>query len=246
MKHQGHILAFDKGRFGMGQLGPLVHMSPKNFFEACAASLFIGRRHELETDERFGQFLPYIILRRIAPDGLVSLFEYQRTSKVGEDRLGGKKSVGVGGHVDLIDVRIDDNSVIDFVATTAHAIAREMNEEILFTLDPQDPVESITVTYDEARYGKAKNGDGGEFEFQRDSLVPKFHGVINDMSDAVGRVHFGCVFTIDLPAWLEPKCRESELITIGMRPVADILGDDLENWSRLIVNEIGFLGDNKA
>jgi predicted NUDIX family phosphoesterase len=236
MKHAGHILAFEKSRFGLGQLGPLVNMSPKSFFEAAYASLFIARRHELETDERFGQFLPYVVLRRIDADGLVSFFEYQRTSKAGEDRLGGKKSVGVGGHVDLIDVRINDSSVIDVVATTAHAIARELNEEILFTLDPQDPVESVILTYDEVRMGK----EG--MTFKPNSLVPKFHGIINDMTDAVGRVHFGCVFTVDVPAEFEPKCREPELFTIGMRPVDEIAKDDLESWSRLILDDIAFLG----
>ncbi len=235
MKHAGHILAFDKLRFGMGQLGPLVNMSPKSFFEAAYASLFVGRRHELEHDERFGQFLPYVLLRRINQDGLVSLFEYQRTSKVGEDRLGGKKSVGVGGHVDLADVRIDDASVIDIVATTAHAIAREINEEILFTLNDEFFSESVDLTFDEVRMGKKG------YEFKCDSLVPKFHGVINDLSDSVGRTHFGCVFTIDVPPEFTPKCREDELITIGMRPVSDIFGDDLENWSRLIVDDINFL-----
>ncbi len=230
MKHAGHILAFDKERFGAGQVGPLVNMRPKNFFEAAAASLFIGRRHELETDERFGQYLPYIVLRRIAADGRVYLFEYQRTSKVGEDRLGGKKSIGVGGHVDLCDVRIDDKSVVDIVATTAHAIAREMNEEVVFVLN-----EEVELTFDDVRMGK----EG--FDFDRDSLVPKFHGIINDMSDAVGRVHYGAVFTIDVPAGFEPKCREPELITIGMRQVEEIISDDLENWSKLIVNDIDFL-----
>lgn len=229
MKHAGHILAFDKERFGVGQIGPLVNMRPKNFFEAAVASLFIGRRHELEADERFGQYLPYIALRRIAADGRVDLFEYQRTSKIGEDRLGGKKSIGVGGHVDLCDVRIDDNSIIDIVATTAHAIAREMNEEILFTIGDHD------LTFDEVRMGK----EG--LDFDRNSLVPTFHGIINDMSDAVGRVHYGAVFTIDVPAGFEPKCRESELITIGMRPVEEVIGDDLENWSKLIVADIDFL-----
>jgi predicted NUDIX family phosphoesterase len=236
MKHAGHILAFDKERFGMGQLGPLVSMHPKSFFEAAYASLFVGRRHELETDERFGQFLPYVVLRRIDAAGTVSLFEYQRTNKVGEDRLGGKFSVGAAGHIDLLDVRIDDGSVIDVVATTAHAIAREMNEEILFTFAES----SVDLTFDEVRMGK----EG--LDFERNSLVPKFHGVINDMSDAVGRVHFGCVFTIDIPAEFEPKCREAELITIGMRPVEEIAKDDLENWSRLIVNEIAFLGVSEA
>lgn len=234
MKHRGHILAFDKARFGMGQLGPLVTMRPKDFFEAAAASLFVGRRHELETDERFGQFLPYVVLRRKPQDGLASLFQYQRTEKIGEDRLGGKKSVGTGGHVDLIDVRIDDNSVIDVVATTAHAIAREMNEEILFTFGTGE--DAVDLTFDDVRMGK----EG--FDFKCDSLVPRFHGVINDMSDPVGRVHFGCVFTIDVPAEFTPKCREAELITIGMRSAADIDGDDLENWSKLIVDDIAFLG----
>lgn len=231
MKHPGHILAFDKARFGMGQIGPLVNMTPKSFFEAAYASLFIGRRHELETDERFGQFLPYVVLRRIDSDGRLSIFEYQRTDKVGEDRIGGKKSIGMGGHVDIVDVRIDDASVIDVVATTAHAIAREMNEEVLFTFGQG----GVDLTFDEVRMGK------GGVDSPTNSMVPKFHGLINDMSDSVGRVHFGCVFTIDVPHWFEPKCRESELITIGMRPVEDIVGDDLENWSKLLVNDIDFL-----
>lgn len=240
MKHPQHILTVDKDRFGVVGLGPLVRMPPKAFFESVYASLFIGRRHELETDERFAQLLPYVVLRRTRADGLVDLFEYQRTNQIGESRLGGKKSVGTGGHVDLCDVRIDDNSVIDVVATVALALAREMNEEIGFKLKIGD--EFFAFTYDQLRQGVTWAGDSDVgISIAPQPMTPKFVGVINDQSDAVGRVHMGCVFVIDVPEGFYPYCREPELITIGMRPAVDIVRDDLENWSKLIVEDPEFI-----
>jgi predicted NUDIX family phosphoesterase len=228
MKHPQHIVAFEKARFGLGELGPLVTMSPKTFFEAAYASLFIGRREELETDERFGQLLPYVALRRKAADGSVSLFLYQRTKQVGESRLGGKFSVGLGGHVDLADVRIDDKSVIDVVATVALAISRELNEEICFRHG--SPAKHFY--FDEVREDFKARGEV--------VLTPKFCGVINDLSDAVGRVHFGCVFVIDVPRGYEPVCRESELETVGFVSLDDAKARDLENWSRLLIDDPAF------
>jgi predicted NUDIX family phosphoesterase len=231
MKHPQHIVAFDKKAFGVSGLGSLVRITPKSFFEAAYRSLFIGRRHELETDERFGQFLPYVVLRNRAADGLDRFFEYQRTSKVGEGRLGGKKSIGVGGHVDLIDVKYDSNSIIDVVATTAFAVAREMDEEIRFMRH-----DNVEFGFDELRNGS------WEKEQKPEKLLPKFELVINDQSDAVGRVHYGVVMTIDVPDGFTPFCKEPELNTIGWRTAEEIKADDLENWSRLLIEDEQFSG----
>jgi predicted NUDIX family phosphoesterase len=246
MKHPQHILAVDKARFGLGDLGPLVMMSPKSFFEALTASLFIGRREELEKDERFAQVLPYIVLRKTAVDGSLTVLEYQRTSKVGERRLAGKHSIGTGGHVDLADVRMDDKSVIDVVGTIAVATARELNEEIAF----HHPETNQTFGFDELRHGvRTKYGpEGFDFQLPPQPLHPRFCGVINDLSDAVGRVHMGCVFAVDVPPYLDPFCREEELVTIGMRSIEQIkgpgestFGSNLENWSRLLVEDPAFI-----
>lgn len=221
IKHPQHILAFDKSQFGIvGTTSNFVRMSAKEFFNAAYASLFIGRRHELETDERFGQVLPYIVLWRRTPSG-PQVFVYQRGKGVGESRLKGKMSVGVGGHVDLGDIAHNDN-VIDVVMTLARATNRELSEEIEFHLFSGDDPAVSWEKYRELRK----------------AAFPRFVGIINDQSDAVGRVHYGVVFALELPTELHPHCREEELDTIGWLDPHTAMGAGegaFENWSNIIL-----------
>lgn len=221
-----HILACDKKAFGVEGLEGFITMSPKTFFESVGKSLFIGRRHELETDERFGQALPYVVLYQRVGSGDtagVKVFVYQRTSKVGEQRLAGNLSVGTGGHVDIADLRHKD-SIVDVVATFATAISRELNEEIGFsTFDGEK------LTFDQLR---SNLGCSGYVVF------PRFIGMINDQSDAVGRVHYGFVFALEVPAAFEPYCLEEELSTVGMSEIKlakSRASEGFENWSRIVL-----------
>lgn len=215
MKHPQHILAFDKHQFGVIGEG-LISMSTANFWERAERSLFIGRRHELEEDERFGQALPYVVLRRGD-----QMFVYRRTKMVGESRLAGNYSVGLGGHMDIGDVRYKDRDVISLPDTFAAAVSRELNEELAFLVGEEHNLRS----FDEIRHmGKA--------------LTPKFVGLINDTANPVGRVHYGVLLSLDLPAGLSPMCREKELKTVGLTNLSDIVGpvaDQLEPWSRIVV-----------
>lgn len=224
IKHPQHIAAFDKSAFGINGLEGFIHMPPKAFFECATRSLFIGRRAELETDERFGQVLPYIVLwQRRGPE--LRVFVYQRTKQVGEQRLAGMMSVGTGGHMDLLDMRCDDKSVIDVVATFAVAINREIEEEIAFR---QTGGCSGEVLFSELRQSHKE-------------ILPRFIGLINDTSDAVGRVHYGCIFGAQVPDGFEPVCREAELKTIGWVCPSDAAGKGegaFENWSKIVLDNI--------
>lgn len=64
-------------------------------------------------------------------------------------------------------------------------------------------------------------------------------GLINDDQSEVGRVHLGVVHLLDVerPA-VAP--RESEIISAGFRPVADILNDldGFESWSQICVKAL--------
>lgn len=232
MKHPQHILAFDKSAFGINGLEGFVRIAPKQFFESAGKSLFIGRRAELESDERFGQVLPYIVLWTKLSSG-TKVFAYQRTKKVGEERLAGAISVGTGGHVDLLDVRSDDNSVIDIVTTFAVAIARELNEEIGFAYE-----ESRELTFDAMRTAVAAQ--------ENRNIFPRFAGMINDPSNEVGRVHYGCVFSLEIPRGYLPFCREEELESIGLVDpgltlAIDSKSNHLENWSRIVLQNIDLI-----
>jgi len=221
MKHPQHIVAFDKKAFHFDELGPLIHLSAKVFFESAYASLFIGRRHELESDERFSQLLPYIVLRTRAADGAARLFLYQRTKQVGESRLGGKFSIGTGGHVDLADVKHNE-SVIDVVATLVTAVTREQSEELEFFDEETETVHS----YASLRGLLISRGI-------LHPMLPKFYGLIND--------NYGAVFTVDVPPGFEPRCKEPELTTCGWVSVDEAAGFDLENWSKLLIETPEFI-----
>lgn len=222
MKHPQHIVAFDKTSFGI-VAGPFTAMAVGELKKRMTDSLIIARRHELEGDERYAQALPYIALYRKTKAADVELFVYQRTAKVGESRLGGKFSCGVGGHVDLADVSFDEMSVIDPLVTIGTAMVREIREEIGFrhieenSEVPEDQTWSILD-------------------------VPRLLGVINDSSDAVGRVHYGLVFGIEVPEGFEPFCRESELVTHGFySPHGDPSPGEFENWSEIVFSIRGLV-----
>lgn len=88
------------------------------------AGLWLGPREPLETMPAFRQIIPYIILK---VDG--QYINYLRTPKGGEERLHGKISIGLGGHVDLEDIQFTGNN-INLEATLESGAAREVLEEV--------------------------------------------------------------------------------------------------------------------
>lgn len=76
---------------------------------------YFAPRDKVEEDPRLKQVIPYAVVVR---EGQV--FCFQRTNQGGERRLFGKRSVGVGGHVNPPDG--DD--------VVRHALRRELEEEL--------------------------------------------------------------------------------------------------------------------
>lgn len=88
------------------------------------AGLWLGPRPQLEDMPSFRQIIPYVVLK--CGDKWV---RYTRTSAGGEQRLHGRVSIGLGGHVDLPDVCMVGNS-IDLRKTLDDAAEREVQEEL--------------------------------------------------------------------------------------------------------------------
>jgi|SRR5579864_4810965 len=206
IKHRQHIVAFRKASFPLPSGVSPINIS--EFIDGATSSIFIGRRHELEHNDEFGQALPYIVIRQGG-----HLFAYRRTKMVGEERLAGMRSIGIGGHVDLSDVRYSTDSIIDVVGTFAGAIRREMNEEVSFT-DPEGKL----LTFDQLE------------------IIPTVVAMINDDSDDVGRVHYGILCLLNLPHGYTARVIEEELDNEGFTDPAAIAG--CENWSRLAIDYI--------
>lgn len=62
-------------------------------------------RPAMEEDPSFKQLIPYVVFRKFRqPDGVTPMyFVYTRTKLQGEQRLHGKRSLGVGGHIEIHD-----------------------------------------------------------------------------------------------------------------------------------------------
>lgn len=167
--------------------------------------LVIGQREALEVDESKRQLLPGLVLTRPNVKGETTFFAYQRGKGVGEQRLAGGVTVVLGGHVDLADI-VHKDSVIDVGSTLIQGVARELQEEVVFS-------------------GAADNDLG----------ISSLGAVIDD-TNAVGRVHIGLIMTAALESHVNVECAEEELETLGFFTPQELLdsGLPLENWATII------------
>ncbi len=95
-------------------------------------------RSSAETDPRFKQIVGYVILRYAD-----QVFHYRRSGSVGERRLAGLRSLGVGGHLNADDVAGD----LD-LESIRRAIRRELSEEV--TLSEQPRLRFVGVINDDS------------------------------------------------------------------------------------------------
>lgn len=171
----------------------------------------IAPRCYLEEEPYFVQYLPYIVISKMV-DGQKKYFTYQRTKLVGEERLAGNISIGIGGHVELTDIVLDQQeNNVRIEDTISRCISREVAEEISFQMDAHN-----------------------------ESKEAYFQGFIMDNTDEVGKVHLGMVFEIFLQdSNVEASCVEEELNTLGFNTLEEIVGYceennvKAENWTKL-------------
>lgn len=169
MSKTGHILAVE---FHEHQRQPEHGYTPSFGLDLYGASLWIGPRPLLEErDPRdhptlIAQVIPYVVLTH---EGKVLV--YRRTSSGGEGRLHGRISIGVGGHIDLVDVRPDDEGAIDFERTLNEAAAREASEEVSLSILPQQ-VQWTGRIYDrDTPVGRVHYGMVGTCELNSDQMM---------------------------------------------------------------------------
>lgn len=193
------------------------HLTFGDFLEQAEASLFLGRREELENDDRYRQILPYVAIIIEGQDGSPDeVVFYQRVKGHGEQRLGGKHSIGFGGHVDLEDI-VHRDSIVNLRETILGNLKRELNEELVL--------------------------DGEISNWADSQLVWEFRGLINDLSDNVGQHHLGVAFVVRIPADHVVRSNEIGNVLVGNFEPNDLLNDakygyDMENWTRIFLNHL--------
>ena len=198
--------------------------------EIVDPEVIFARRDYLETNPNYRQLLPYIVVYCIEND-TIKVLTYQRTKKVGEVRLGGKYSIGIGGHVDLEVDMFKNNQTPTIKKILYHAARREVFEEI----KPDWVVDYIN-----------------DFNLYQG---PQY--IILDSTDDVGKVHAGLAYFADISSLNKLHkgeaieaidFKEEELTKVGFLTLEELEKLNLENWSIIVKNTLLDLQDkiNKA
>lgn len=192
---------------------PILEQQFTPFIEGALSEAggWFAPRGVLETDERFKQLIPYVVMKQ--SDKYVT---YVRGTSGGEARLHGKRSLGLGGHVDIEDVAMN-RGVVDITDTVYNSIVREITEEVFFT----------------------KTGKRAPTKAPVHGAVTCM-GFIYDDRDEVGRVHLGLAFITDVLPGYEVHAKEDSQQEVQLLTKEELLAeaDRLEGWSEIFLRNV--------
>jgi len=170
-------------------------------------------REQAEQDPNFKQIIPYAIICRA--DQLLS---YKRGKAGDESRLHAKRSIGVGGHINLIDTRTQLGCLcegqVGLKTIIDTAVHRELNEELNFDLsDIQDK---------------------------------RIMGLVNEDVTEVGTVHVGVIYYIELRPHATVHPKEDAIDNLIFINPFDVVTSKLkfaeyEGWSQICLDNISLI-----
>ena len=129
------LIGYKKGIINVMGIGML-----KGFFVMLKEAEFLDRQ-EVETNGDYRQIIPQIVVCCDHGDEEKYLV-MTRLKTQGEERLHGKSSITVGGHIN--DTDIDSSNAL---ATFQNAMLRELNEELVMQEDYDDIILDLYMTY---------------------------------------------------------------------------------------------------
>ena len=147
----------------------------------------------------FPQILPYIAVA----DGKGKYLSYSRNGT--ETRLHGSRSIGIGGHIDIVDMYDPDYELLNNIKETIiQATIRELEEEINLLCD-------------------------GDWLVSKTNLGK----LIVDTTNPVGEVHVGLFSKLVFPhAQPQEELHDAKWLTVEELKASI---DEYENWSKLII-----------
>jgi predicted NUDIX family phosphoesterase len=139
-------------------------------------------RHEVEKDPSFKQLIPYVIFRHCDVDGRPSVFQYTRGTGQGEGRLHRKRSVGIGGHISVVDVSPDPGS-----HPFREGMRRELDEEVCVD-GPYEPRCVGLINDDQTDVGRVHLGVVHLVDLPRPEVRPRETEIIESGFRAVEEI----------------------------------------------------------
>ncbi|MEX1024295.1 MAG: hypothetical protein WD226_04380 [Planctomycetota bacterium] len=186
---------------------------------------FFVERQRAEREPAWKQVIPYVAVSQGAAPG-ERLFAMRRLTRGGEARLHGKRSLGVGGHVNPEDAFA--TSAVEAATNSPtlpqprsrallHGALREISEEIRLTTPGSKESSAATSP----------------------ALIPL--GLINDDATAVGAVHVGLACVLHTTG--DVSVREDDVLSGELLEPAVLRrlrdeGADFESWSSCLLDAL--------
>jgi predicted NUDIX family phosphoesterase len=124
-------------------------------------------RHEVEEDPGYKQLIPYVIFRYRDGSGEETVFQYTRGTGQGEGRLHRKRSVGIGGHISVLDADPDAAA-----SPYAEGMRRELEEEVAIDTPYTSRCVGL-INDDQTEVGRVHLGVVHLFDVERPAVRPR-------------------------------------------------------------------------
>ncbi len=208
--------------------------SEDHFRDAVERTGFFVERSYAERTPALKQVIPYtLVVRQGCSADQPEVFRLTRTKAGGEARLHNKISIGVGGHIEPVDLPAPEapftGSPVSRGSLTPQAApgGRSNADEPA----PRDPIPGATRRE--------------VIEEELDVSGPwrlSALGLINDDTNSVGAVHVGLVQLLEVSGAV--SVRETEQLVGRFSPLPELLeevaaGANYESWSSLILPHLG-------
>lgn len=217
-------------------------------------SLHYVRRAWCEEDRRFLQILPYMVYYKVI-DGEYHIFAYQRGKGVGEQRLAGGTSIGIGGHINIQDFLQQTQTRLytkprvlsdGFWGGIKRNIYRESDEEVTCFDDQGQqrfPLQANLIAHEE------KTGEELGWLYRNSTFF------LDYSAGNVEKVHLAMFIGVEVPADMQIETAEMELVDVGFVPLSQLVKgegvpSELECWSKSIIDSLAstmkFVKDNNV
>jgi predicted NUDIX family phosphoesterase len=166
-------------------------------------------RDTVEEDSSYKQLIPYIIVERGQ-----RLMAYWRGQGQGEKRLHGKRSIGIGGHINPCDLEYTQlGRLVDRDAFMSDMYTRGMLRELTEEL---------------------------RFKHQPSLWYMRTVGLVHEDQTEVGQVHLGVVHVLHLGAAVDCQANEDDIVDLEWRTKDRLVAEmnDFELWSRICLEHV--------
>lgn len=189
--------------------------------EILEGSSFV-ERWLAESDKKILQLIPYIIC--LDSDG--NILSYRRKGG-GEGRLEGRRSIGIGGHINDSDKIIKGNNLTEHLNKTK----TENTWEIVICGAIRELEEELGLSPKYSRQGLKQVG----------TIFTPTNGENTSALPRVGEVHLGIIYTLGISNTITVKASEGLVEPAFLLDTPDL--SEYELWSSMILDNIDTIKD---